>query len=300
VLHADTLNLVNDDLGFIATRAEALAIWERNAKKWPSATPPWRPSPGDVAVYRRFATAKAGGRVLVLGTTPELRDLMADLGATPLLVDMSRAMYAATSSLVRRADPSKESWIEADWCEADLPPSSFDLVVGDMIWWGNSVATQRRLCEAIHFTLKPDGVLIGRIRFAVPARRHEDPIPVVRSCLARLDNPDEDPVAIEGELLSFVYDHTADHEHRRLDVERARSLLLELASRPEFSRHAAYLSGAASRLLGADWTCQSRDDLLGILCERFEVVEEAGAEDYESSNYPIFVLRKNSNSPAAG
>jgi SAM-dependent methyltransferase len=290
---------MNDDRGFQATRAETLAIWERNAEKWPSATSPWRPSPGDVAVYRRLASAKVGGRVLVLGTTPELRDLLAELGAVPVLVDMSRAMHRATSRLLRKADPSRETWIEADWCDADLPPSSFDLVLGDMVWWGISVGKQVELCETIHSALNPDGRLIGRIRFAVPTRRLEDPNPVVRTCLARLD-AGEDATRIEGELLSFVYDHTADHVRQRIQRDRARALLLELASQPEFVRHAELLSGAASRLVGADWTCQSRDELLAILYRRFEVVQEAGAEDYESSNFPIFVLRKRSDSFPAG
>lgn len=284
---------MNDAWGFNATPVETLAIWARGARKWPSTTSPWRPSAGDVEVYRRFVSAKAGGRQLVLGTTPELRDLLAELGAAPLLVDMSRAMHTVTSGLLRKADLSKETWIEADWCEARLPESTFDVVVGDMIWWGLSVAKQHELSEAIHATLKPDGLLVGRIRFADPARKDEDPVPIVRRYLACLERSAEDATKIEGEVLSFAYDHTADYERRRLDREQARALLLDFAARPEFSQHAAFLEGAASRLVTADWTCQSRDELLDIVGRRFEIVREARASDYESSHYPIFVFGKN-------
>ena len=137
--------LMGDGLGVVVTKAEALEIWARGARKWPSTTSPWRPSPGDIAIYRRLLSEKAaGGRVVILGTTPELRDLLAELGAAPLLVDMSPDMYRTTSSLLCKADPSQETWIEADWCEARLPENSFDLVIGDMIWWGVSVAMAAR------------------------------------------------------------------------------------------------------------------------------------------------------------
>lgn len=283
---------MTDDRGFVATRAEARSIWEGNARKWPFATSPWRPSAGDVAIYRRLAAPKAGGRALVLGSTPELRDLLAELGAAAVLIDSSRAMFEATSRLLRRADPSTEIWIEADWREVDLPASSFDFVLGDMIWWGVSVATQFQLRDAIHSALTPDGLFCGRMRFADPSARDEDPVPVVRRYLERLSDSGEDETRIEGELLSFAYDHTADLVNRRLDRERTRALLLDLAARPELSAHATFLAGAATRLVGADWTCQSRDELLDMLRPRFEIIVEANADDYESSRYPILALGK--------
>ena len=63
--------------GFEGTESESLAIWEADAERYHSAGSPWRPSPGDAAVYRRLAGSGLGGRVLLLGVTPELRDAVA-------------------------------------------------------------------------------------------------------------------------------------------------------------------------------------------------------------------------------
>jgi SAM-dependent methyltransferase len=278
------------DLGFTATRAETLAIWEGSARRWASRGPPWRPSPGDAAAYRQLISAHVGGRVLLLGVTPELRDLLAELGCSPVLVDMSAAMRAATDSLLRRADPTRETWFESDWCEADLP-HAFDLVLGDMIWWGVSVAKQHEVRETIHAVLKPDGLFVGRFRFREPARAGEDPLPVIARYVERIDSFPADARTIEGEMLSWIYDHTANRELCRIDRERARATLLRLAATPELSRHEELLRDASTRLTGADWTSQSREELLAVLRPRFEIAEEVRAEDYDSSLYPILGLR---------
>src|SRR4051812_9117994 len=101
--------------GVEAPRGERTAIWEANARKWPSAGPPWRPSPGDVATYRRLLAAAdllAPRSVVLFGVTPELRDVFADAASRVTIVDSSAAMYAATSSLLREADVANEKWIQ--------------------------------------------------------------------------------------------------------------------------------------------------------------------------------------------
>jgi hypothetical protein len=279
------------DLGFHAPAEERVAIWEANARKWPAAGPPWRPSPGDIAVYRRLLGAGATGRVVLFGVTPELRDLLARAGIRPVVVDTSAAMHAATSRLLRDADAAHETWIQTDWCDSGLAPGSVDLLLGDMLWWVDSVAKQRSVRDAIHALLKPGGLFVGRVRCTDVARAAADPAAAVQAYLARLDSEPEKAGVIQGAMLSWLYDHTEDREQRMLNPDRTRELLLTLAERPDFVRHEAFLTGAASSLIGAGWTSQSRPELLDLIGERFEVVDEAYAGDYESGLYPIFALR---------
>ena len=51
--------------------------------------------PGDARGTRRLAGRRLAGSVLILGVTPELRDLVAEAGARPVIVDSSPAMYEA-------------------------------------------------------------------------------------------------------------------------------------------------------------------------------------------------------------
>lgn len=229
--------------------------------------------------------------MLLLGVTPELRDLLAGFGCLPVVVDMSSAMRAATGALLQRADPTRETWLESDWCEAGLPRGAFDLVLGDMIWWGLSVGKQHDVRETIHAALKPDGLFVGRTHFRDPATAGEDPLPVIARYVERIDGFPDEARRIEGEMLSWLYDHTANRQLRRIDRERTRAVLLASAATPELSGHEAFLRDASTRLLGADWTSQSREELLAVLRPRFEIAEEVRAEDYDSSLYPILGLR---------
>ena len=279
------------EAGFDGTPAEALAVWEADAEMWPSLGSPWRPSVSDTALYRGLAGTKLGGRVLVLGATPELRDLTAEAGAEPVVVEMSAAMHAATTRLLRRADPSRETWIHGDWCEVSIPGGGFDLVLGDMIWWGMSVSRQHAVRDTIHAALEPDGLFVSRFRFADTSRADEDAVSAIGRYLEQLERGPGDEKMIRGAMMSWIYDHTANRELHRLDLERARALVLSVATKPELSRHETFLRDLAGRLRGPNWTSQSREELLEIVGVRFELVQEERAEGYDSFLYPVIALR---------
>jgi hypothetical protein len=282
--------VVDEDLGFDGTLAEILAIWEADAGRYAAAGSPWRPSAGDAAVYRRLAEPKLGGRTLVLGSTPELRDLVAEAGGQTVVLELSTAMHACTSGMLRCADPSREAWIQADWCEALAPTHEFDLVLGDDFWWGESVPRQHLLRDALHGALVPGGLLVTRARITDVTRAADDPLDVFGSYLELLSRAPDEEQLIRGAMYSWLYDHTADHERQRLDRERARALVLSLAEIPQLCPYAEYLRGFAARLPGPNWTSQSRDELLDVVRPSFRVVAEGHADDYESSLYPVLAL----------
>jgi hypothetical protein len=277
--------------GFEVTPAETLAIWEADAERWPSAGSPWRPSAGDVAVYRRLAGPKLSGRVLVLGVTPELRDAVADAGGRPVVFDVSAGMYAAATRLLRRADPARETWIQGDWCEPSVPDGEFDLVLGDMIWWGLSVGRQHTLRDRIHAALQPAGLFVGRFRFTDVTRADQSAVAMIDAYLKQLDGAPDEERTLRGAMVTWLYDHTADGELNRLDREKAGALVLSLAARPEFSEHRQFLQGLAERLPGPNWTSQTREELLAVVYTRFHVVGEGRAEDYDSGDYPVIALQ---------
>ena len=98
-------------VGFDNDYAESQKIWADSAARWPFMGPPWRPSAGDVCIYRRFAATTGGGSILVLGATPELRDLAAELatgGNKPVVIDHSIDMLKAMSALTAAAQRERE------------------------------------------------------------------------------------------------------------------------------------------------------------------------------------------------
>jgi SAM-dependent methyltransferase len=290
-------------LGFDQSKASAHEIWRENAGKWPFIGPPWRPSPGDVAIYRRFARPRLPGRTLLLGSTPELRDLLAEYAGAmpkPLIVDMSLPMLQSTSALACRAQPAHEEWLVADWCEADLPEHAFDVVLADMVWWTVSVPTQAALRRRIDRLLAPGGIFVSRFRCREPARAGDDPRAITAGFLARLGTGVEDEQRLRDAWLSHLYDITADVAGRRMNRKRARALIEAMRDDARDPGQRAFFETSLSRLIGADWTAQTREEILGPLLESFVLLDEACADDYEASAYPIIALASKARvSPAA-
>jgi len=280
-------------LGFDQTEASAQAIWRENTGKWPLIGPPWRPSPGDIAIYRRLVGSRLPGRALLLGATPELRDLLAShAGAMPkpVVVDMSRPMLEAMTALTRVARPEDEAWLVSNWGEADLPEQAFDVILADMIWWTVSVPMQAALRDRIVQLLAPGGMLISRFRFRSARREQDDPYKVTADYLERLDAGVEDEQRLRDAWLSHLYDITADAGGRRMNRGRVRALIESMRDRARDQARRAFFDTSLSRLIGADWTSQTRDEIVGPLLQRFALLDEGHANDYEASAYPILAL----------
>jgi len=52
------------------------------------------------------------------------------------------------------------------------------------------------------------------------------------------------------------------------------------------------LEGLSRRTLGADWTSQTREELLQLVGEKFSLVAESRATDYDSEWYPVLAFTK--------
>lgn len=282
-------------LGFDASEAEAQAVWAANATKWPAIGPPWRPSRGDLALYRRFAAASLPGRTLVLGATPELRDLLAEHASTmppPVVADRSVPMLEAMTLLARTARAEHERWHVGDWCDEALGCAAFDLVLADLVWWTLPVARQDTLRDRVASLLVPGGLFVSRFRFRAPGRTADDPQSVMAHYLGRLGAGCSDEQALRDAMLSHLYDVTVEVAGRRMNREKTQALI---ASRRDAETDAArrrFLDVTLTRLIGANWTSQTRDEVLPGLLERFELVAEAWAGDYDAAMYPVIALRR--------
>lgn len=277
--------------GFSLDQEEALRVWERNAERWPGVRPPWRPSLGDIESYRVLSGSKIRGKVLVLGSTPELRDLVArESSERPVVADASIAMLLRGASLLADAEPEREIWVKADWVAMPLPEASFDLVLGDMIWWVVPVSAQQGICRKIASLLRPDGVWVSRFRMHDALRLTQSPLDIIEEHLRMLSGASNDPSIVCGAMLSALYDATADMERRRLSRSRVLTALSGAMGHTHSAREQAFLESAAARIVGADWTIQGREEILRSVSERFKLLSEMKADDYESAHYPVLKL----------
>ncbi len=162
-----------------AQHAQAAAI-DQMVARWSSMPSPIRPSPEDQALWRDAVRADAprpGAEVLLLGSTPELRDIVHELSRERGLdlrltgCDIDELFWRAMTRLCRDSSHEsreRETFIHGDWLE--LPARGrFDLVLGDgslnMLGWD----AMTRMVPKLAAHLRPRGRAVLRVQTYNPA-----------------------------------------------------------------------------------------------------------------------------------
>lgn len=123
---------------------------------WSRFLPPARPSAADLVIYED-ALDGPRARILLLGSTPELRSLAHRHGHDLVVVDADREMYLAMGDMVEMTGP--ETFVQDDWLRMS-PDHEFDLVLGDGAVNMLPRELHRPLLETIAALLRPDGLCI--------------------------------------------------------------------------------------------------------------------------------------------
>lgn len=134
------------------------------AARWGAFPPPIRPYGEEVALMKQLVEQRMqevdGVRLLVLGSTPELRDLAADLGLVPTVVDYSRQHYdALTKLMVRQGTP--ENFIQSNWLEFHAT-EKYDIVLSEAAFNVVDRQDSDALYQQCFNWLKPDGLLLAK------------------------------------------------------------------------------------------------------------------------------------------
>ncbi|MGI5242094.1 class I SAM-dependent methyltransferase [Dactylosporangium sp. CA-139066] len=149
-----------------AASITAPLAWEDIVPRWTKYAPPARPSADDVARIRsRIRLDEEGDQVevLVLGSTPELRAMLAGIPRLRVtILDRVLPMMQAMTTLIE-AESLNEVWICGDWLTAPLPPRYFDLVVSDLVLGNLNPDDQRGLMSRVRSILKPGGHWVSRM-----------------------------------------------------------------------------------------------------------------------------------------
>lgn len=126
------------------------------------------PDPVEVARYRHFLHAlkpsPQGKRVLVLGMTPEIRQMALEQGCQLTSIDSSAAAIELYTDWVTPALMEREDIFLGDWFAIDqITPHKADAILGDGIF-GNilTIDGHHRLLGKLKEALMPGGVIIMR------------------------------------------------------------------------------------------------------------------------------------------
>lgn len=139
------------------------------AENWKNQLPPARPTDAELAVFRRFIEQKKAQKgtpkILILGATPEFRDLIHGAGLTAYCVDYSRENYQGMELLKKRA--GKEIFFHQNWAEMQLP-EKFDLILAEASLNAVSKDVVPEILDRIKKHLSEDGLFISKTWQRIP------------------------------------------------------------------------------------------------------------------------------------
>jgi len=128
---------------------------------WKYYLPPARASPSDLRFIKKKILEKGKGvKVLILGSTPEYRNLCGELNIPVTLLDFSRYNYDYLTAEVKNMP--KEIFHEGDWLTTVLQ-KKFDIVLGDNIINVCKKENLHVLLTNIAKMLKLDGFFMPRV-----------------------------------------------------------------------------------------------------------------------------------------
>jgi SAM-dependent methyltransferase len=129
--------------------------------------PPAKPCKGQLKIYDKILKDMARKverpRSLILGSTPEFRDLCIKNNFKTTACDINPHMIKAMNQLMRYKNNPKNIALNIDWLKMKFPKNSYDLVMGDLSL--GQILNEKKLehlLKKIAFILKPEGIFLTR------------------------------------------------------------------------------------------------------------------------------------------
>jgi len=277
--------------------------WDEGSRYWSSFAKPLRPSRDDISRYRSYLKEAIAlpyaPKVLLLGATPELRDVLAEFYQTAqvYIIDFSAAMFMMTSKKLRVANADRELWIKTNWMDTRLPENFFDVIIGDLILQQFPAPSISDALTRIAQLLKTNGTFIFRGRIAKETLSGRNVAEVVNEVIqSSYENEHEGAFTLIWKLRDAHMHLPATSVPDRdsiivCDLEK----LLHEKNIPAFITLAhRYLSLGAKRFPFRSFhAAMSAEDFPTLLLRAFVVEKRGHASDYHDSEYfPLFLCRK--------
>ncbi len=143
--------------------------WKEFAQRWKKYyTPPGAPSPAFAALYKKYTLKaiknKKNPKILILGATPELRQVMYNVKAEITIIDINIEMILAMTELVKNKRKD-EIIVRGDWLSNPLADNYYDVVMGDLVIPNIPWNLQLNFLNKISNLLKKGGYFLSKDEF---------------------------------------------------------------------------------------------------------------------------------------
>ncbi len=132
-------------------------------KKWEEVKDPIRPSDGEIQFYEKYINRISeleNPEMLILGSTPEFRDMAIKYGMKSVCADLGKPIWKAMKHFMK--ERGEEEFLHCDWLK--LPGNGkYDLLIGDGPLNMLSKEQGEPFFESLAKIVKDDGLIVQRI-----------------------------------------------------------------------------------------------------------------------------------------
>jgi len=271
--------------------------WSSALSMWDKYTSPFRPSIVDIDNYFLILKRlKQKRNILLLGATPEIRDILANLGLKVLIADFSQEMLIGMTNHGVGIIESSEKWVKTDWMDMNkfIKNDYFDLILGDLVLRNIEPDSQINFLKEISELLNKNGYFVGRIHFI-----NESLMPV--SARRIIESSFEDGYRIKSKSLedlitSRLFDKATNFKTKRINKRKfANDINGYIKKDLTSKREDLVLNNILKKWAGQrTWTQRTAKEIDRLLFRYFSIRDIRIASDYKDSEfYPLYILRNN-------
>lgn len=256
--------------------------------------PPSIPSREDIKIYREFFLVnEVKGAVLLLGSTPALRDMLSELGIKNYVVaDFSFKMIGTGLLLVKKATAENEIWLKAEWTQMPLSLGIFDCILGDLVFMQKVPENQSKFLKKIASLLRPNGIFITRTHIANTGLKTTPLGKILKGAGDHLNSDSwpsyffaamfrlkdkfrsENSTTSSQTIIEALAGYSPTNEKERLIIQK----LIR-----------AFVKRAESNL---EYVIQEKTELENLINKNFAIAATKHANDYPDAEYfPIYSLK---------
>ncbi len=259
------------------------------ANKWKNQSPPIRPSKYDLDVFEKVLDEKIKEKgkdikVLILGSTPEFRDLINEKGLTAYVSDYSEDNYKALSLL--KKTKGKEVFINQDWVnlKSEL---KFDLIFAEASL--NMVNPQgvESILKNVVSLLKSDGLFISKTwqRISKEGLSIKNILDIYRTKYKNL--------TLYNSMNVYFMSYFYDTENNHISLRKRHSVMKKLyedgiITKKEFSSY----EGLGYENSNLNLYMPLKEEIESILKRYMKIIKIIIPKAFGVNKIPIYVLSK--------
>ncbi len=261
--------------------AQEIGWTEKVAKEWRSYKSPSRPSLSEAKIYEsHIRKLPKNSKILILGSTPELRDLAAKYRMDVTVIDWSEEIYRALG-LIMKKKGYPETFHKHDWRGMKFD-DKFDMVIGDCATTVVPFKDLEVVLQNIATNLKPDGIAMQRIWVRYKGQQY-----TLKSIVRAFKNKGR--MYWYTRMLFPVFLHYYDAESESLSGQRLYECLKKDESK--LPKNLVDLFALVQNHKTPN-NVLLRNDMESLLKKYFEIVRIEHGRDIFRNNALIYVLRK--------